>query len=102
MSMTRLVVSALSASVMLLGAGVVSGQNPSTELRTSYPNKPIRIFTTEAGGTGDIILRLIAPAISELLGQPVVIENRPGFISDETVGKAAPDGYTLPTARVAF
>jgi tripartite-type tricarboxylate transporter receptor subunit TctC len=90
----RFVVWMISIAMMVLGTGVVSGQN--------YPTKPIRIFTTEPGGTGDIILRLIASGISDLLGQPVIIENRPGFISDETVGKAAPDGYTLLTAGVAF
>jgi tripartite-type tricarboxylate transporter receptor subunit TctC len=65
----------------------------------SYPNKPIRIivgYTT--GGGNDIIVRVVAPKMSEGLGQPVIVENRPGaqsIIACEYVAKAAPDGYTL-------
>ena len=70
-----------------LATGMASGQD--------YPNKPVRIITSGVGGSGDFISRLIAPGLSNLLGQPVIVENRPGFISDETVSKAPPDGYTL-------
>src|SRR5262245_55027863 len=90
----RFAVWKLSLATTILGAGMTFGQN--------YPNKPIRIFATEAGGTGDIAVRVIAPGVSELLGQAVVIENRPGFIADETVSKAPPDGYSLLIAGVAL
>jgi tripartite-type tricarboxylate transporter receptor subunit TctC len=64
-----------------------------------YPNKPIRIIVGySAGGGNDIIVRVVAPKMSEGLGQPVIVENRPGaqgIVSCEIVAKAAPDGYTL-------
>src|SRR6266481_8829319 len=65
----------------------------------SYPNKPIRVIVGyTAGGGNDIIVRVVAPTLSEGLGQPVIVENRPGaqsIIACEYVAKAAPDGYTL-------
>ncbi len=65
----------------------------------SYPNKPIRVIVGyTAGGGNDIIVRVVAPRMSQGLGQPVIVENRPGaqsIIACEYVAKAAPDGYTL-------
>jgi len=64
-----------------------------------FPNKPIHIIVGyAAGGGNDIIVRVVAPKMSEGLGQPVIIENKPGaqgIISCEYVAKSAPDGYTL-------
>ncbi len=64
-----------------------------------FPNKPIRIMVPWApGGNVDITARTIAPALSEILGQQVVIENRPGaggMIGSAAVAKGAADGYTL-------
>ena len=64
-----------------------------------FPNKPIRILVGySAGGGNDIIARVVAGEMGKGLGQPVVIENRPGaqsIIAAELAAKAAPDGYTL-------
>jgi tripartite-type tricarboxylate transporter receptor subunit TctC len=68
----------------------------STVFAQSYPNKVIRVVTNEAGGDSDLQIRLlVANGLPELLGQPVVVENRPTVIVGELVARAAPDGYTL-------
>jgi len=65
----------------------------------TYPVKPIRLlFGYTAGGAGDVGARLLAQKLSEILGQNVVVENRPGAggaIADEFVAKSPADGYTL-------
>jgi tripartite-type tricarboxylate transporter receptor subunit TctC len=65
----------------------------------SYPSRPVRIIAaTGTGGAPDILARLMGQWLSERLGQPFVIENRPGAgsnIATEAVVRAAPDGYTL-------
>jgi tripartite-type tricarboxylate transporter receptor subunit TctC len=64
-----------------------------------YPAKPIRIVVGySAGGGNDLIVRIMAPRLSEGLGQPVIVENKPGaqsIIAADLVAKSAPDGYTL-------
>ena len=64
-----------------------------------YPDKPIRMVVPYvAGGAADITARLIAQAMTENMGQPVVVDNKPGangLIGSEIVSKSAPDGYTL-------
>ena len=65
----------------------------------AYPSRPIRIITGQQAGTpSDVIARVLGEKLSELTGQPVVIENHPGAggtIGAELAAKAAPDGYTL-------
>ena len=69
-----------------------------------YPNKPISLVVPQtAGGTNDIVARLVAPAFGEAIGASVVVENRPGAggnIGAEIVAKSAPDGYTWLMASV--
>ena len=65
----------------------------------SYPDKPIKlVLPYTAGSPNDVIARLAAPALSDRLGQPIVIDNRPGggtTIGAKAVRAAEPDGYTL-------
>jgi tripartite-type tricarboxylate transporter receptor subunit TctC len=64
-----------------------------------YPVKPVRVVVPyPAGGGTDLVMRAIQPVLAERLGQPVVIDNRPGAtgaIGSEIVARAVPDGYTL-------
>ena len=68
-----------------------------------YPNRPIRlVLPSTVGGTSDLIARLLEGRLADVLGQPVVIEARPGAsgrIAVERVATAAPDGYTLLLAN---
>ncbi|MGH8668087.1 MAG: Bug family tripartite tricarboxylate transporter substrate binding protein [Burkholderiales bacterium] len=65
----------------------------------SYPSKPIRVLVGySAGGGNDIIVRVMVPELQKGLGQPIVVENRPGaqsIIAAELAAKASPDGYTV-------
>jgi tripartite-type tricarboxylate transporter receptor subunit TctC len=85
---------------MLLAAGAAALPVASGIARAqTYPARPVRwIVATAAGGGNDIIARLMGQVLSERLGQPFVIENRPGAggnIGTEAVARAAADGYTL-------
>src|SRR6185295_5559665 len=65
-------------------------------LGQNYPDKPIRIVTSEAGGGNDVQARIIARGLAGPLGQQVIVENRPsGVIPGDIVAKAQPNGYTL-------
>src|SRR2546428_5631610 len=72
----------------------------------NFPTKPVRVIVPFApGGATDVVFRLLAPRLSENLGQQAVIENRAGggsTIGMDAVAKAAPDGYTLGVANLSF
>ena len=71
----------------------------------AYPTRPVRIIVGQAAGSGsDIAARLLGQRLSERLGQPFVVENRPGAagnLATEAVVRAPPDGYTLLLSNVA-
>jgi len=80
------------ALLLLLAGLAAQAQEP-------YPSRPIRVVVGySAGGGNDLVVRVIAPKLGEALGQPVVVDNKPGaqsIIAAELVAKSAPDGYTL-------
>jgi tripartite-type tricarboxylate transporter receptor subunit TctC len=92
MSANRASSLALVAAALLLAAGADAAW-------AQYPTRPIRLIVPNPpGGATDTIARLISPRLGEALGQPIVVENRPGSngnLSSELVAKAAPDGHTL-------
>ena len=88
-------------------AALLCGQRPVDA--QDYPSRPIRVIAvTSAGGTSDIFMRALAEEMHKGLGQPVVIENRPGGafnIGARACAEAAPDGYTiciLPGEPIVF
>jgi tripartite-type tricarboxylate transporter receptor subunit TctC len=84
---------AATGAVLLLAALAVQAQVQA------WPSRPIRLVVTyPPGGTVDAVARIVAPALSSRLGQPVVVDNRGGAggaIGGDLVAKSAPDGYTL-------
>src|ERR671922_1277465 len=80
----------------LLLAGLASAQYPARPVRLLVPNPP--------GGATDTLARVFAPKLAEALGQPVIVDNRPGSngnVASEAAAKAAPDGQTLYLAADA-
>ena len=82
----------------VLALGLASGPHAMAQ-DGPYPSRPIKIVQpTAAGGPSDVLVRLIAEGLQERLGQPVVVENRPGaggVIGADAAVKAPADGYTI-------
>ncbi len=85
MSTFRLAVAAAAAGLMAA---------PAVFAQDGFPNRVIRIVTPATGGGSDVLARMLAPPLTESMGQQVIVDNR-GSISNEIVAKAAPDGYTI-------
>src|SRR5450759_371994 len=77
----------------------------ATSTLAAWPEKPIKVYIGYApGGSTDVVARLLSPKLGERLGQPIIIENKPGGAGDfaaEMMLQAAPDGYTLMMTTVA-
>ena len=83
----------------MLAAAGLAGRVLPLRAQDAWPARPLRIVVAFAAGSGnDIMARLLAPRLSDALGQPVTVENRSGaggMVGTDAVAKAAPDGYTL-------
>lgn len=93
---------ALIAGLIFAGSAQAQAQAPASG---SYPNKPVLIIVPFAPGAADVFIRALAPALEAELGQPVIIENRPGAngaVAAEAVKRAVPDGYTLLMAPASI
>ena len=89
----------------MAGAGAIALFSPVAGGQP-YPHKPIRFLVGyAAGGSADVATRLVAPRMSEALGQPVVVDNRPGagsLIATNLLAQSRPDGYTIMMVNISF
>ena len=90
------------SNMLALGACALIGAGAGSVAAQNYPTKPIRLVVAASpGGTPDILARILAPKLNEQLGQPIIVDNRPGAtgnIGAEVVAKAPRDGYTMMIA----
>lgn len=90
---------ALAAGLLVAGAGLAQGAS-------GYPDRPIRLIVPFApGGTNDVAGRIVSEKMSERLGRPFVVDNRPGanmVVGCDIAAKAAPDGYTMLIVAAGF
>jgi len=95
-NLVRCAAAAIALSLLAAGA----------QAQSKYPTRPIRLLTPfAAGGGSDILARLIAPHMHEVLGQPIVVDNRPGgggTLGAGIAARADPDGYTLIVVSGSF
>jgi tripartite-type tricarboxylate transporter receptor subunit TctC len=97
----------MRAQLRAVIAGICLALAPaSASLAQNYPARPIRVIVAFApGGPVDVVARLVAERLPEILGAAVVVENRPsstGNLGTQVVAKAAPDGYTILATSSAF
>jgi tripartite-type tricarboxylate transporter receptor subunit TctC len=80
-------------------AGLALGAGPWAFAQSDWPKQPVKLIVPYApGGANDVTLRLVSKHVGEKLGQPVLIDNRPGaggVVGTNVIAKAAPDGYTI-------
>ena len=84
---------------LFFALGALASLAGPVHAESAYPNKPVRLIVPfAAGGPTDVLARAIGQKLGDSLGQPVIVENRPGAggnIASDFVAKAPPDGYTL-------
>jgi len=87
-------------------AGAISTGGTVSWAQQAYPSRPVRIIVAvPAGGSIDLVARMVGLRLTEALGQTFLVDNRPGgagIIGTDLAAKAAPDGYTLTMAPAAF
>jgi len=86
-------------TLLLLAVSAIQAADPSTSSGQAYPARPVRfVLGFPPGGASDTMARVVGTRLSENLGQPVVVDNRPGAggnIAAEIVARSTPDGHTL-------
>src|SRR5215469_5204406 len=86
-------------TVLLTSLAVLAANAVAPVRAQEYPSRPLRVITANsAGGTSDIFVRALAEKLQVRLGQPVIVENRPGgamIIAGRACADAANDGYTI-------
>ena len=87
----------------VIGLGLtIIGFAPDIAAAQTYPNRPIKLIVPfAAGGANDIVARIIQPSLEQALGQPVVVENKPGasgILGTDQVARSEPDGHTMGVA----
>jgi tripartite-type tricarboxylate transporter receptor subunit TctC len=91
---------------MILPVALLSAAAANAEAQGSWPAKPVRwIVPAPAGGPGDVVARTIGQRMAEVVGQQILVDNRPGAAGQLGLGiaaKAAPDGYTLVNVNASF
>lgn len=104
MPLTRRIIQAAALAALAAAAAPGMAQSPA-----AWPNKPIHFITPyPPGGSSDVITRFIGDGVARVLGQPVVVENKPGAaatMGTDYAARQAPDGYSFlvaPTASVAL
>jgi tripartite-type tricarboxylate transporter receptor subunit TctC len=89
----------LKVKLLVLAFGLVAGLAAQAVLAQSYPTKPVKLIVTyPPGGSSDLMARILGQKLSELWGQPVIVESKPGAagsIGMEYAARQAPDGYTF-------
>lgn len=87
----------------LIATSPVLATAPAVAQKSDYPNRRLRLLVPSAAGGYEVYARILAPRLAELLGQPVVVDNKPGangIIGMQEVQRSAPDGYTFMFAHV--
>jgi tripartite-type tricarboxylate transporter receptor subunit TctC len=95
----------LKMAALCVGVTIIAAAGTASLMAQTYPAQPIKVIVGFGpGSAADILARLVGKQMEVRLGQPIVVENRPGnssMIAAETVARAAPDGYTLFMATIA-
>ncbi|HMN78834.1 MAG TPA: tripartite tricarboxylate transporter substrate binding protein [Burkholderiaceae bacterium] len=82
-----------------IGAGAAAGAVPAAFAQSDWPKQAVKLIVPYTpGGVTDLTMRLVSKEVAERLGQPIIVENRPGaggVVGTAAVAKAAPDGYTI-------
>jgi len=91
MTLSKILASLISLTLALIGTSVLAAD--------PWPNRPIKfVVGFGPGGANDLVARAVAEGVSKQLGQPVIVENKPGagsVVGGDYVAKSAPDGYTF-------